>query len=170
MPKGFTATTLAIIVTIVLTSSLIGWVLYSNATAPMVSGVSTTGVSIEPGFSVDVISNSGTWDVYVFLCEKKDACLSSLNSGVRWITRGGGVTADSEVFVETADSWKKYDYVKVFAKAGWGSPDRKFTVAQERVPVDVSINEVEGVNVVLLPTEDLHTDFYKVARFSDLIL
>ncbi|MFA6981868.1 MAG: hypothetical protein WC243_02510, partial [Patescibacteria group bacterium] len=167
MPKGFTATTLAIIVTVVLTSSLVGWVVYSNSNTPKVKGVSSSGDVIKPGFSVDVASNRGTWDLYVFLCEKKETCLEGLETGVRWITRGGGKTVDSEVFVEARNSWDKYDYIKVFVKPGWGSEERKFTPVKENVPLEVQTQTINDVETILLPTEVFAADFYKVAKFSD---
>jgi hypothetical protein len=167
MPKGFSATALAIIITIVLSFSLVTWIAYSNSSAPKVRGASSSGDLIKPGFSVDVSSQKGTWELYVFLCEEKDTCLESSDSGVRWLTKGGGKTSDSEVFLEATDLWDKYDYIKVFAKPGWGSDERKFSVSKENIPLEVEVKNIDGFDILVLDSRDLRTDFYKVANFSD---
>ena len=150
MPKGFSATVLAIIVTCVLSVSLVGWVIYSSTT-PKVKGISSSVEVIRSGFSVSVASKGGTWDLYVLLCENKEQCVESLDSGVRWITKGGGETSNIEVFVEAKDSWKNYELIKVFLKPGWGSSDRAFSLTAQSVPIDIQIEKIQIWHCSSLP-------------------
>lgn len=167
MKRGLSATALAITTSIVLIASLISFVIYRNTFTPKVKGTSSLGEVIKPGFSVDVVSQKGTWELYVFLCEDKDGCTESLDSGVRWLTRGGGQTEDSEVFVEARDSWKKYEYIKLFVKPGWGSEDRNFVGTLEDVPLQVESVTIDDFDVVVIPTTNVQLEFYKVVTFSD---
>jgi hypothetical protein len=177
MKKTFSITLVAIVVAAVLSLCAIVWLFYGKMVPPKddVKGVSTVGaIDVKPGFGISVTSQKGTWDTFVYLCKDKAECLASLDSGVRWTTVGGGEAADKDVFIEAKDSWKKYSYVKVFVKPGWGSPSRTFEARLEKVPLSVEKSSLEKdnekVEIVVFPSIDTVSNFYKISTFTDLSL
>ncbi|MDC0449000.1 hypothetical protein OAL67_00075 [bacterium] len=132
---------------------------------PNVRGAKTNEVIPTNGFSLQVTSKGGTWELYEYFCKTKEECLTSLMSGERFGNVGGGAVEDYDVFLTPDDSWEEYKFVKVFIRAGWGSTDRSFNlVGAEVLQVDY---EGSTYNVLLVPVEDVLDRYYIAGKFID---
>jgi hypothetical protein len=79
------------------------------------------------------VSSKGTWDLYEYLCDSKTNCPNFYGKV------SGGQTVDHEVFIEYAEAWKDYEYLKLYVEPGWGSVDSSFGD-----PVYVPLNSGEA--------------------------
>ena len=82
------------------------------------------------GLVVKVVSKNGSWDMFKYLCENRDQCAESLNSG-KFLdkTSGGGGENDQFVTIKYSPDWKSYEFIKIYVESGWGSTDRVFKVS-----------------------------------------
>ena len=172
MQKGLSVPILIILLTLFAASGL-GYIGYSINNAPKadVKGAISTP-NIDKGFSININSN-GTWDFFEYLCKTLSECENTLTSGKKFATISGGSTTDHEVVVASTASWKDYDYIKVFAKPGWGSISSGFSLTNLNSTIDATIKtytdsagmSYEAVIVPINAVEGAFVD--SIATFSD---
>lgn len=168
MRKGLSLPLLLIVVSFLLVP-LLYWFFVYRTSQPNIKGAKITGQN--KGALVVVNSKNGTWELNSYLCENKDSCLSSLTAGSKLDTRNGGSTNSYQVPFNFEDGWLSYGFLKLYIRSGWGSQDRLFKATNSGqieglVIEQVSLGESD-YNVVLIPTSDLSTGFYKGVEFSD---
>lgn len=176
LKRGFTAPLLLVLVTSFFVLASLFWVISNNVntstTSTNVKGASSNVPSYaKPGFAIYVSASQGTWDLVQYLCKDYDACVSSLDSGKRWGTVGGGPADLQEIFVEYNPQWSEYKYIKLYVRSSWGSQMRLFTPTKlgdvpDTKAVIVTANNAK-YNVVVMPVEAFSTKFYKSAEFTD---
>ncbi|OGC56599.1 hypothetical protein A3H26_01760 [candidate division WWE3 bacterium RIFCSPLOWO2_12_FULL_36_10] len=175
MQRGFFIPTVFVIVALLVLVPVLFWLLINRADISKSDNVRGASVVNEKytksGFAVSVISKSGTWDLYEYLCKTKDECEVSLNSGKNWGIVSGGETTGHEVMIEASDEWKDYKYLKLFAKPSWLGSDTGYRVietgditASEIVKFTDSSKEIE---TLFIPVSGLFDKYQKSAVFSD---
>jgi len=168
MQKGFSRP--LVLLLLAFCGALLFLIAYKKpSSSPYVKGVTSSVVpNSTPGFTLDVISTEGTWNVFVYLCENTEVCIESADSGKFWRVFGGGRTPHHTVVVPAQDVWKDFRFVKVFAKPGWGSSARTFAVAKNTVSFDLNIHEVpQGYDVLIFPTSAVSSESFKIAKVFD---
>ena len=134
-----------------------------------IRGVGTRGGA--SGVIVRVNSNYGTWDMSKYLCPTREECSESLVSGKILETTSGGGIDEQFVIVRYTQDWESYEYLKVFIKPGWGSPERVFNVSLLGNIKDSFIDEFtyegEVYKAVIIPIQSIGETLSEVAIFSD---
>lgn len=135
-----------------------------------VKGVKSTGISdSKPGLMFNVISPSGTWELIQYLCKTKDECDSSISSGKRLGSVGGGKTELQKVTLPVSPEWTDYSYIKVLVKSGWNSSSGKdLYKASVLDQASGTYRKVFGeYESVIVPIETPVNTLVQVAEFSD---
>lgn len=155
MQKGMSAPILLIAI------ALVGAGLYASfafSRPEEVRGASNSA-AISQGFSVLVTSPS-TWDFYEYLCTSLSECEKSLTSGVRYSVTSGGQTAGHEIVVAFADSWKDFEYIKVFARPGWGAVSSDFDlVNNSSVATKTFTQDQQQVDAAFIPISNVSSEY-----------
>jgi hypothetical protein len=130
----------------------------------------TTEVARDPGLSFTVVS-SGTWDLSQYLCATLKECSSSVQSGKRIGSIGGGKTSAYEVYLKASEEWKQYSFLKIVVRPGWGTDRAVFSVS-DLGSVEGTIRETfkDGSNVmeaVIVPLSEVNGSFFRSAVFTD---
>jgi len=136
---------------------------FSNSSDKNIRGAKTldlVGVVVE-------VTSSGTWNLSGYLCNTVEGCLSSLDSGEKVKTSGGGKGEGREVSIEYSNRWDEYGFVKVFVKPGWGSDSGGFEIEEFGGTTSSSAHEIEGVSVAIVPIEDIKSGVFETVKFSD---
>lgn len=162
-PKNQLGFTIPIVVLFVLAFMIIPlgfW--YSGAhkvSAGDVQGIEST--ETKTGTHLLVISSSGAWDMFEYLCKNKDECEKNLSSGKKLESVSGGKTLGSTVTLNYMDSWKDYEFLKVYAKQGWGSSGiSNFEINKKIQDGYGEIIQVEKQNVLLIPIKEIESGNY----------
>ncbi len=130
-----------------------------SITSGEVRGVASSGVN--SGTHLLIISNSGSWDVFEYLCKNKEECEKSLNSGKKLEAVSGGKTEGSTISLSYMESWKDYEFVKIYAKQGWGSNGYgDFEITKKQVDGFGEVIQLEKQNVLLIPIKDVQAGNY----------
>jgi len=167
MKKG-SSLPLVLIVVAFLLIPLGFWFYYSNSNEDNVKGAKISGVN--SGFFVTVDSKGATWDLMAYLCKDKTACLASPTAGFQLETISGGKVKNYQVTYSYQDSWDQYSYLKIYAKSGWGSQARNFSVVKlGSVPGSAMQKVTDGVtfDMVIFPLKEIKSSFFEAAEFSD---
>jgi hypothetical protein len=168
MKKGSALPLILILISFVLIP-LGFWFYSSQDTSSEVRGASSS--KEDRGFYVAVMSKGGTWDLNVYLCKDRAACVASVDAGYKLDSTSGGQSIGYYVPVKYQPFWNDYNFVKVFVKSGWGSAAKSYFIVDigEAVgSVDTKINS-DGFSqdVLILPIESVINSFVKSAVFSD---
>lgn len=162
MPKGFS--TLLIIIFIAFLSLPILFWAYSNSKQ---KGEAKGAISAKNGFSVYITSNSGTWKLRRYLCESKQECLSSLDSGEKLENISGGITEKNAIHIKYLPNYSNYSYMKIYVESGWNSTPRLFKALSKGDINDTAIYDLEETNVALIPLQSLKDSHKYSVHFSD---
>lgn len=176
MQKGFSVPIVVVAVVLLLLLPISFWIFKNNfnfsAALDDVKGISTLGDGYsKPGFSVNVISENGSWDFVEYLCKSLEECSQTLYSGNRWKVISGGATSKHEIVVENSADWNNYLYIKYFVKPGWSSPERNFKAVElglyPELKTYILSDGTNDVEVVIAKIIQGDEKFYKSASFSD---
>ena len=152
---------IVILLFLILSASVIIIYSYSkNYAENRVKGVSKSVNTA--GFSVN-IKSSDSWDFVEYLCSDLDNCTK--NS-----TISGGRTSMHELIIMKGLNWENINYVKVFARPGWGSESRRFSlVINNQIAKPTTLmDDGKPYEALILPVEEVTTEFIEsVAVFSD---
>ncbi|MBP7927574.1 hypothetical protein KAZ57_00295 [Patescibacteria group bacterium] len=129
----------------------------------------TSSSAIRKGFSVMVVSTSGNWDFFEYLCSSYEECTESLTSGFQLSTISGGQTDGYEIFVEPSNDWNSYKFIKYYVKSGWTDSATQFTPSMTQDIQGAVIHKFDGSNIqaVVAPVTPFTTQFYNATSFSD---
>lgn len=167
MNKGFSLP-IVIIVALFISLPVIYFLSISKPQQQTVKGVSSVKNS---GFSIQIKSTNGTWDLLEFLCNDMDECTQSLTSGKRVETISGGITDSYEVFLEPSSDWDNYEFIKIYAKPGWGSSARTFSVVDKGVVPGTIVQTFTEDDVeqpfIIIPLDPVKSEFYTSANLAD---
>lgn len=136
---------------------------FSNSSDKNIRGARTldlVGVVVE-------VNSSGTWSLSGYLCNTLEGCLSSLDSGERIKTSGGGKGEGKEVKIEYTKVWDEYNFLKVFIKPGWGSDSEGYRIEEFGGTTGSSMYDIDGVSVAIVPVEDIKSGVFETVKFSD---
>jgi hypothetical protein len=162
-----------LVVLFVLTPVLYSLFVNKSASTEEVMGTSRLGTQeYDDGVGLYINSKYGTWDLLEYLCKDRDACESSLMSGKRVGSISGGIVENFPVRIAPDSEWDTNEYLKVFVRSAWGSPEREFNVDTTMDPqLDAKIAEIEYegniYNVLIVALEDFKSSFSNIAVFSD---
>ncbi len=126
MPQGFAHPLLLIIVLVIVGVSVAVFAGSKNLISSVL-GAKTRSENIYQyqtnGIKVTVISPKSSWDLTEYLCDSKEQCQKSATSGKWWATVSGAPTTEDghEVFIEQADGWKGYGFIKISVKSPNGT-------------------------------------------------
>ncbi len=169
MQKGFAQPLLVIafIAFVGLSGAL--WLLNSDFLSnDNVKGTSTdVQASEKPGLVVDVTCSGGTWELIQYLCKTEEECNSSLTSGKRIGSIGGGEADSQKITIPTAPNWNEYKYIKVFVKHGWNSRVTGFEVSNLNNSGGIFAQKFGEDSAVIVPMELVLNNSQDVASFSD---
>lgn len=138
-----------------------------------VKGVSNTNIqNYGSGVGFYLNSKYGTWDIFEFLCQDKESCTTGLMAGKRVNITSGGVVENKLVRIEASPDWDSNKYIKVFAKSGWGSQNRRFSVELTADPItDAEVVEIEYegelFDVLIIPLQYFKESYSNIAVISD---
>mgnify|MGYP001013730207 CR=1 FL=1 len=123
------------------------------------------------GVVLKIVSNGGAWDMFKYVCESKEKCLESLESGKKLdVTSGGGIEEQS-VAIKYTHEMESQEFMKIFVKPGWGTVERAFNVSLDLDASDVSIEKMNVGNndfyIILIPMKYLHSEVFDLATFVD---
>lgn len=126
----------------------------------------------ESGVTLRVSSKGGTWDLHQFLCDERNACLSTLMIGKPWGIVSGGLTENYEFNIDPDQGWdEQFKYLKVFVKSGWGSMFRTFSAMplhqKDLVESHTITNESKDYTVILIPLENINSNSNILIEFKD---
>jgi len=175
MQKGFSIPAVFVLVALLIFVPVLFWFLTNRVDFSKADNVRGASVVSEKyaksGFGVSVVSKSGTWDLYEYLCKTKDECEVSLTSGKNWGIVSGGETTEHDVMIEASDEWKGYKYLKLFVKPSWLGSDNRYRVIKSG---DVLAPEVvkfidsgKEIETLFIPVSGLFDKYQKSAVFSD---
>jgi hypothetical protein len=123
------------------------------------------------GVLVKIVSKNGAWDMSKYLCEDISICMESLTSGKSLEKTSGGGGSDQSLVIRPTSDWSPYEYVKIFAKSGWGSRERFFTASfTENIKEGLVKKFNFGGNTyeaVILPIDLLTAQLLESVIFSD---
>jgi hypothetical protein len=160
---------LALILLVFLILPVAFWFFNSKVDKGTVQGAKVKSDS--KGVIIKVSSNYGTWEMSKYLCKTEDECLLSLTSGKNLDMVGGGVVENQDVAILYNDSFKDYEFLKVFIKPAWGSQARKFIASSIQGSPQMSIENISSndyeYNVVFIPIKSLENSLEDIAKFSD---
>ncbi len=133
------------------------------------SAQTTSSSATRNGFSVMVVSNSGNWDFFEYLCSSYEECIESLTAGYQLSTISGGQTDGYEIFVEPSDEWDAYKFIKYYVKSGWTDSNTQFVPDMTETIQGAEIHKFENANIeaVVAPITPFTTQFYNATSFSD---
>ena len=175
MQKGFSIPTVFVLVAFLVLIPVLFWFVINGvdfSKSDNVRGTSTVNEkNIKPGLGISVVSKSGTWDLYEYMCKTKDECEASLTSGRNWGIVSGGETAGHEVMIEASDEWKDYKYVKLFVKPSWLGSDNGYKVMETGgIPLSEIVgftDEGKKIEALFIPVSSLFDKYRKSGVFSD---
>lgn len=124
------------------------------------------------GVTVRVSSSGGSWDLYQYLCDDRDACLKSLSIGKSWGIVSGGITDLHEFNISADQNWDpKFKYLKIYTSSSWGSMLRVFDAYALNQADSIELSQVflDGTtyNVILVPLNNITTDSRILVEFRD---
>lgn len=136
-----------------------------------VQGVSSE-IPSKLGVTIRINSKEGAWDLHQFLCDEKDACLSTLTIGKPWGIVSGGITKDYEFNISPDQNWGEgFKYLKVFVRSSWGSMTRDFMPSlihgSDLVETTSIFSDGVTYNIVLIPLENITDTAAVLIGFSD---
>lgn len=93
------------------------------------------------GIKVTVISPSSSWDLTEYLCDTKEQCQKSVTAGKWWATVSGASTTEDghEVFIEKAEGWNSYGFMRLGVKSSSGVPYRLLGTQETSAVVDITM-------------------------------
>jgi hypothetical protein len=166
MRKGFSALFLIVMV-FFLAAPLVFYFTVSKGDS-QIKGASSSEPSI--GFSVNVNSSQGTWDLYEYGCSDIDECRESLFSGKKLTIISGGEVNSHKIDFTGKNASQDVKYIKLFIKPGWGATQRDFTVTSGSFS-GMTLKEFDddGVTVkaLLIPVTAFEADYFSAGSFSD---
>ena len=124
------------------------------------------------GIGLIVNSRSGTWDLYKYVCKDENDCNSSLTSGKKLGISSGGEVQEYKVTLTPSSEWDTNNFLKVFVKPGWGSPERKFNInvlnsgESELKVVDMK-DSGSTYEVLLIPLSRFKNEFLDIGSIND---
>lgn len=170
MQKGFSLPLILFIISLTIVGGIV-YVEFSQRSIEQVRGAKDAGLGMR-GFSVN-ISSSGPWDLYEYLCKDKEECVRSFSSGSVRTTMSGDTTLEHELVIPYSESWKDYDYIKIYVRPVWGTGQKDFLIADssEQFSSFVSVLQQEELSVqsMIMPLEMFEQQFFSgIAEFSNL--
>lgn len=173
MHKGFSIPLALIVITVLAIIPLAFWGILKSVSVndSRVKGFVSSRNDMDPGFTVTVKSNSQTWNFVQYLCETKDLCEESLESGKKLATYSGGKTDGYDIEVKSSGELSGSKYVKVFVRSSWPD-DARFKVVDEGYisgteVVKLKDDEDKEFETVIIPVEQILATHDKSATFSD---
>lgn len=166
MSKGFAQPLL--IITIVAILGLSFALLYTRGDfSKDVKGTSTASGDAKPGFSMNIISTGGMWELSKVLCVTEEECSKTFNGGKKLGSIGGGETDFHTLTIQYLPEWRDYKFMKIFVKPSWNSAARSYKV--------VSLGDITGSvkktfsegDALIFSIEEISSDFKVSATFSD---
>lgn len=171
---GFTIPFVTVFVLVLLISPILFFVFHNTfLTDPMVKGASISAPinsqSTDSPINITVSSNSGTWDLFAYLCSEQESCAKPLDSGKRVVSVSGGITKGQQVAISYTEAWSNFKYVKIYVRPGWGSTLRTFVASVSGDDLVIQNAEYEGniYEVVLIPVSSFKDSVAAIVTFSD---
>lgn len=173
MQKGSSGLLVTILIAFLVALPITFWVVSKSLSEDAsVKGAATIEEqNAKPGFLVNIVANSGGWELVEYVCTSLDQCTSSATSGSRWASVGGGQTAGHQVVVDYSGDLESYTYMKLLVKSGWGDSLKSFKISDAgAVPNSKTYtlkSDTATYDVVIFPLIAVKDVFYTSATFSD---
>ena len=123
------------------------------------------------GVVLKIVSNGGAWDMFKYVCESREKCLESLESGKKLDVTSGGGLEEQSVAIKYIHEMESQEFMKIFVKPGWGTVERTFSVSLDSNTSDVTIEKMKfgnsDIDIVLIPMTYLHSEVFDLATFVD---
>ncbi|GIW69818.1 MAG: hypothetical protein KatS3mg101_0565 [Patescibacteria group bacterium] len=166
MKRGFSA--IFLIVMLFFLATPVVFYLFSLREKSEIRGVSSSKAA--KGFSIEISSSGGTWDLYEYGCADVDECGEGLYSGKRVSVTSGGNEKHHMVSFTVKSSSDEIKYVKFFVKPGWGSSQRTFILEPASVEGLGAVRfdeENAAIFALLVPVSYFSSSHFVAGSFSD---
>ncbi len=166
MRKGFSAILLIIILFFL--AAPVAFYLFSLKEKSEIRGAASSGPA--NGFSIEINSSGGTWDLYEYGCVDMNECEAGLYSGRRISVTSGGDEDYHRVSFTVKPSSDEIKYVKFFVKPAWGSVQRIFALNPGRAAGLEVAGFDEGnssISALIVPVSSFSSAHFVAGSFSD---
>lgn len=118
-----------------------------------VKGIETES---QPGVNLQLVSKTGSWDLYKYACKTREECENGLYEGKKLESTHGGATEGSNVPISYTSSLKDYAYLKIFVKESKSPVDSGYFYVVDGSESDLaSILTLDSVQVILINLQSL---------------
>ncbi len=166
MRKGFSAVLLIIVLFFLAVPAV--FYFFSLREKSEIRGAVSSGPS--NGFSIEINSSGGSWDLYEYGCVDIDECKDGLHSGRRISVTSGGEEDYHRVSFTAKPSSDELKYVKFFVKPAWGSAQITFTLNPGRAAglEEVGFGEDSAlIPALIMPVSSFSSAHFVAGSFSD---
>jgi hypothetical protein len=149
---------------------VICWYIFYVKPSQNVKGLSTTRLEGD-GFLLDLKSELGSWNAYIFHCFTKEECVQSLTSGKQASVISGDITDSKLIKLSKDASLDGVKYLKIYVDAGLNSQSRiykiLYTSASSKILKFASGNSYIEALIVDLSKLEKGSGYIKAGAFSD---